>query len=189
MPKAQEYQLTKSEMKTLETAIKRDKRPEVVHRSMAIRLLHLGHKPDEVAKIQAVSKPTIYGWFARWQSGGVEGLANQPKSGRPPKTNDAYSLTLVEVIEKEPSAVGYDFMIWTVERLSAHLEKITGIALSESRLRALIKQKGYRYRRPKHDLGHLQDKQAKSKAAEALVELKKRSAQTILNSSLWTKQP
>ena len=98
-------------------------------------------------------------------------------------------LCLVDVIEKEPSEVGYDFTIWTVERLSAHLEKLTGIRLSESRLRALIKRKGYRYRRPKHDLGHLQDKAAKSKAAEILDELKKRSAETILNSSLWTKRP
>jgi transposase len=189
MPKAQDYHLTKAELKLVETAIKHDKRLEVVQRSMAIRLLHLGHKPEEVAKIHAVSKPTIYGWVARWQNGGVEALANQPKSGRPPKADDAYSLALVEVIEKEPSEVGYNFTVWTVERLSAHLEKITGIALSESRLRALIKRKGYRYRRPKHDLGHLQDKQAKAKAAEVLEELKKRSAETISNSSLWTKRP
>ncbi len=189
MPKAQDYHLTKAELKLVETAIKHDKRPEVVQRSMAIRLLHLGQKPEEVAKIHAVSKPTIYGWFARWKSGGVEALANQPKSGRPPKADDAYSQALVEVIEKEPSEVGYNFTIWTVERLSAHLEKITGIALSESRLRALIKGKGYHYRRPKHDLGHLQDKQAKAKAAEVLEELKKRSAETISNSSLWTKRP
>jgi transposase len=87
----------------------------------------------------------------------------QPKSGRPPKADDASSLAFVEVIEKEPSEVGYDFTIWTVERLSAHMAKITGIVLSESRLRALIKRKGYRCRRPKHDLGHLQDKQAKTK--------------------------
>jgi hypothetical protein len=68
---------------------------------------------------------------------------------------------------------GYGFSIWTVERLSAHLDKVTGTALSESRLRALLKRKGYRYRRPKYDLGHLQDKQAKSKAADLLDELKK----------------
>jgi transposase len=189
MPKAQDYHLTKAELKAVETAIKHDKRPEVVQRSMAIRLLHLGHKPEEVAKMQAASKATIYGWFARWRSDGVEALANQPKSGRPPKADDAYSLALVEVIEKEPSEVGYDFTIWTVERLSAHLEKVTGIILSESRLRALIKRKGYRYRRPKHDLGHLQDKQAKSRAAEVLEELKKRSVETISNSSLWMKRP
>jgi transposase len=139
--------------------------------------------------MQVVSKPTIYGWFARWQSGGIEALANRPKSGRPLKADDAYSGALVEALEKEPSEVGYDFTIWTVGRLSAHLEKVTGIVLSESRLRALMKRKGYRYRRPKHDLGHLQDKQAKAKAAEVLEELKKRSSKTISNSSLWTKQP
>lgn len=189
MPKAQDYHLSQEDLKAVETAIKHDKRPEVVQRSIAIRLLHLGHKPEGVAKMQAVSKPTIYVWFQRWHSGGIEALANQPKSGRPPKADDAYSLALVEVIEKEPSEVGYDFTIWTVERLSAHLQKTTGIFLSESRLRALIKRKGYRYRRPKYDLGHLQDKPAKAKAAELLDELKKRSSETISNSSLWTKQP
>lgn len=188
MPKAQNYHLRPEELKRIEKAIKHDKRPEVVQRSMAIRLLHLGNKPEEVAQMQAVSKPTVYGWFHRWQSGGVEALANLPKSGRPLKADDEYSRALEEVIEKEPSEVGYDFQIWTVERLSAHLEKVTGIALSESRLRALIQRKGYRYRRPKYDLGHLQDKQAKSKAAEVLEELKKRSSETISNSSLWTKR-
>jgi transposase len=75
-------------------------------------LIHLGYKPEEVAEIQTVSKPTIYGWVTRWQSGEVEALANQPKSGRRPKADKAYSLlALVEVIEKEPSEVGYDFMI------------------------------------------------------------------------------
>jgi transposase len=188
MPKAQEYHLKSEELKQIEKAIKHDKRPEVVQRSMAIRLLHFGHKAEEVAQMQAVSKPTIYGWFHRWERGGVDALANLPKSGRPPKADDEYSLALEAVIDKEPSEVGYEFNIWTVERLSAHLEKVTGTALSESRLRALLKRKGYRYRRPKYDLGHLQDKQAKSKAADVLEELKKRSQETISSSSLWTKQ-
>lgn len=102
MPKAQDYHLTAEELKEIEKAIKHDKRPEVVQRSMAIRLLHLGNKPEEVAQMQAVSKPTIYGWFHRWQGGGVEALANRPKSGRPLKADDEYSLVLMEVIEKSP---------------------------------------------------------------------------------------
>ena len=188
MPKAQDYRLSEEDIQVVETAIRGDKRPEVRQRCTAIHLLHLGHKPEEVAKMQAVSKPTIYGWIKRWQSGKVEALANRPRSGRPPKADAAYSTALAEVIEKEPKELGYDFMLWTVERLSAHLEKETGIRLSESRLRALIKRKGYRYRRPKRDLGHLQDKDAKEQASELLEDLKKRSSETISNSSLWTKQ-
>jgi transposase len=188
MPKARDYHLTEQELAAVETAIRRDKRPEVRQRCTVIRLLHLGHKPEQIAEMQAVSKPTIYGWIDRWRSGGIEGLANRPKSGRPLKADDAYTVALLEVIEREPSELGYDFTIWTIDRLRLHLEKQTGILLSESRFRALLKRKGYRYRRPKYDLGHLQDQEAKAKAADLLEELKKRSSETILNSSLWTKQ-
>jgi transposase len=189
MPKARDYHLNEKELQAIETAIRHDKRPEVRQRSTAIRLLHLGHKPEQVAEMQAVSKPTIYGWIDRWRSGGVEGLANRPKSGRPLKADDEYGLTLLEVIEKEPTELGYDFTIWTIDRLRAHLEKETGISLSESRFRVLLKRKGYRYRRPKYDLGHLQDKEAKADAAEMLEGLKKRSSETISSSSLWMKRP
>ena len=187
MPKARDYHLTKEELTAVETAIRRDKRPEVRQRCMVIRLLHLGHKPEQIAEMQAVSKPTIYGWYTRWRSEGVKGLANKAKSGRPLKADDAYTTALQEVIEKEPSELGYDFAIWTIDRLRAHLEKETGISLSESRFRALLRRKGYRYRRPKYDLSHLQDKDAKAKASDLLEELKKRSSETISHSSLWTK--
>jgi transposase len=181
MAKPRDYHLSEEELNVVETAIRHDKRPEVRQRCTAIRLLHLGHKPEQVAE--------IYGWIDRWWSGGVEGLANRPKSGRPLKADDAYSLKFLEIIEQEPSELGYDFTIWTIDRLRAHLEKETGIGLSESRFRAMLKRKGYRYRRPKHDLGHLQDKDAKAEAADRLEELKKRSSETISSSSLWTKQP
>jgi transposase len=189
MPKARDYHLTEQELTAVETAIHRDKRPEVRQRCTVIRLLHLGHKPEQIAEMQAVSKPTIYSCYTRWRSEGVEGLANKAKSGRPLKADDEYTVALQEVIEKEPSELGYDFAIWTIDRLRAHLEKETGISLSESRFRALLKRKGYRYRRPKYDLSHLQDKDAKAKAADLLEELKKRSAETISHSSLWTKRP
>jgi hypothetical protein len=70
----------------------------------------------------------------------VEGLANRPKSWRPLKADDAYTTALLEVIDKEPSEVGFDFAIWTIEHLLAHLEKKTGISLSESQFRALLKR-------------------------------------------------
>lgn len=189
MPKARDYHLNEEQLAEIEKAIRHDKRPEVRQRSTVIRLLHLGHKPADIAQMQAVSIPTVYGWYKRWQQEGIEGLANQPKSGRPAKADDAYSQKLEQVLAQEPQELGYDFAVWTVERLRQHLERETGIDLSEPRLRALLKRNGYRYRRPKHDLGHLQDKEAKAQAAELLEELKKRSSETISNSSLWTKQP
>ena len=188
MPKARNYHLSDQELAAIETALRHDKRPGVRQRCTVIRLLHLGHKPEEIAHLQAVSIPTVYGWYHRWKEAGVKGLATKPRSGRPPKTGEEYVQVLKDTLEKDPQELGYDFSLWTVERLRLHLEKETGTNLSVCRLRILLKNQGYRYRRPKYDLGHLQDKDAKAQATELLEELKKRPSLTISSSSLWTKR-
>lgn len=181
------YQLKPKELAEIEKAIRQDKRAEVKQRATVIRLLHLGQKPETVAEQQMVSVPTVYNWHRLWRDHGIEGLANKARPGRKPKATEAYCLKLEEVLSKEPSEYGYRFAIWTSDRLRAHLEKETGIQLSEGRFRALLKKKGYRYRRPKLDLSHLQDKEAKKQAASLLEAMKKRASETISNSSLWTK--
>ena len=51
-----------------------------------------------------------------------------------------------------------------------------------------MRQKGFVYRRPKHDLTELQDPDAKEQARLLIEELKKGSAKTTKSgSSLWTK--
>lgn len=92
--------------------------------------------------MQTIRKPTVYGIVHRFRSGGIEGLADKPPSGRPRKWNDQYSLALEAAVDKDPQELGYDFTVWTVDWLRLHLEKETGIALSEPRLRSLLKQKG-----------------------------------------------
>ena len=52
----------------------------------------------------------------------------------------------------------------------------------------LLKEEGYRYRRPKQDLSHLQDQEAKKRANELLEELKKGRQKQASSSSLWTKR-
>ena len=183
------YQLKPKELAEVEKAIQQDKRAEVRQRATVIRLLHLGQKPATIAEQQMVSVPTVYNWHKLWREHGIEGLANKARPGRKPKATEEYCLKLEEVLSKEPSDYGYRFAIWTSARLRTHLEKETGIDLSEGRFRALLKKKGYRYRRPKHDLSHLQDKAAKKKTEKLLKKMKKRASETISNSSLWTKRP
>ncbi len=125
------FQKTDEEAKILEQAIRHDEGPEVRQRATAIRMLHLGHHPTDVAKSMAVSLPTLYNWHARWQEAGVAGLANRPKSGCPAKADEKYCRVLEETLAKEPPELGYAFTVWTVKRLRDHLERQTGIDLSE----------------------------------------------------------
>lgn len=188
MPRTLTFHLDERQQAEIVTAMQRDKRPEVRQRATAVRLLGQGEKPKAVAAVMAVSEVSIYAWWHRYQAGGLDGLANRPK-GRPETQADAaYLQTLQEAIEQEPAALGYAFAIWTTARLRDHLAQVTGVHLSVGYLRELIRQLGYVYRRPKHDLTNLQDAEAKAAAQVHLNELKKRRIPVITGSSLWTKR-
>jgi len=156
MAKSLNFTLTENDLKLLAKAIRSDKRPEVRQRAMGLRLLHEGTPPKEVANLTSVSQPTVYDWHHRWREGKVEGLANRPKSGRPPKADAKYIELLEKVIEQDPQTLGYSFTVWTVTRLRRHLEQETGISLGQTQFNALLKAHDFVYRRPKHELKNLQ---------------------------------
>lgn len=187
MPKSLNFTLTDSELKVVVKAAKSDKRPEVRQKAMGLRLLHEGQTPKEVAQIMAVSQPSVYDWHHRWQANGLDGLANRPKSGRPRKTDRSYVERLEEVIEQDPQELGYNFTIWTADRLRYHLEKETGKLIGPTQFRNLLKENDFVYRRPKHDLTDLQDPQAREAADVWLEALKKVPKQERSTYSLWTK--
>lgn len=187
MPKTLKFQITTDELEKLAKAIKQDKRVEVRQRATGIRLLHEGKSPKAVAEIFSVSQPTVYGWHHRWKAQGVEGLANRPKSGRPLKANQEYVKLLEQVVVQDPQELGYAFSIWTTERLRLHMKSKLGIELKGTQLRAVLKENGFVYRRPKHDLTNLQDANARQAAEEWLDELKKVPKKARLTYSLWTK--
>lgn len=189
MPKQLNFSLSEEDLAVIKTAEKTDKRAEVRQRAQGLRLLHEGYAPREVARILAVSQPTVYDWHHRWQESGLAGLSNRPKSGRPRKADATYVERLYEVIEQDPTELGYAFTVWTSDRLRLHMEVITGLRLGDSQFRALLKKNGFVYRRPKHVLTNLQDPQAREAAASWLEELKKTLKQARSNSSLWTKVP
>jgi len=189
MPKALNFKLEEAELADIAQAIKHDKRSEVRQRAMGLRMLYQGQTPKEVAEMMSVSQPTVYDWHHRWQAGGLEGLANRPKSGRPRKANTAYVALLEQVTEQDPQELGYAFTIWTADRLRLHMQTETGILLSRTQFRFLLKENDFVYRRPKHDLTNLQDPQARKAADEWLQELKKAPKQVRSTFSLWTKAP
>ncbi len=190
MPKTIDFELSETELSTIEHIIKTSKHSRLVKRATGIRMLHLGHDPYEVGHVLSVSAPTIYSWFHRWKMEGVKGLEHRPKSGRPAVADQAYLRVVEDTLEQDPAELGYDFSLWTVQRLNQHVSLVTGKHICDERLRLILLAHGWVYRRPKEDLGALQDQDARRWAEEFLAELKKAPSTSRLSSfSLWTKQP
>ena len=190
MPKQINFRLNDAELSTIEESLKRPENARVVKRATAIRMLHLGQKPEQISEVLSVSLPTIYEWFHRFRAEGEAGLDHHPKSGRPPTADGNYIKVLEKTLETEPSELGYDFTIWTIQRLNQHVSKVTGKQIVDERVRLILKAQGWVYRRPKEDLSAKQDKEARKWAEEFLDELKKEPITPMSSSfSLWTKQP
>lgn len=192
MAKRLDFKLTAEQLLELEKAINHAAHAEVRRRAIAMRLLHLGQSPEQVAEAVMVTANTIYAWHKRWRKEGITGLSHRRRSGRPQKADTAYKERLEALLEMNPHDVGLDFNIWTINRLRLYLFDETGIRLSYTRFRALLQRMGYRWKQPKHDLSHLQDADARQAANDLLDWLKKR--QQVIpfphsSSSLWTKQP
>jgi transposase len=187
MPKQLNFQLTDDELKLVEQAMQSDQRAAVRQRATALRLLHLGYEVAEVATILAVTAASIYGWVRRWQQQGLPGLANRAKHVPPRKVTASYEQALEHALASDPASYGYPFVVWTLERLRDHLTQETGVHVSIQWLSVIMSEHGYVYRRPKHDLTHLQDPTAKQNAIELLAELKKGRKPALTSFSLWTK--
>lgn len=189
MPKIIRYTLTTEELQHVQNAVTSHPDANVRSRSQAIYLLHLGKNRDEVAESLCVSAATIAAWHKKWREGGIENLKDKARSGRPLKGGITYKEKLEQVVCTDPHELGYGFSVWTIERLIEHMSKETGITISDGTMFNRLEALDFVYRRPKHDLGNLQDTEAKAQAEKLIFELKKRQNQVKSNFSLWTKRP
>jgi transposase len=186
------FTLTQDQLAEIEQAINYSPHPEVRQRAIAIRLLHLGHKPEQVAEMVAITANTIWTWHRRWRTDGIAGLADRPKPGRKTKADDEYIRELESALQADPQQLGLAYHVWTINKLRLYLHQQTGILLSYTRFRALLSKLNYAWRAPKHDLSALQDPQAQQVAQQVLDWLKKTSPSALSlpsNSSSWTKRP
>lgn len=157
MPQSLNYTLTDEEISAVQQIIAQNESPNARKRATALYLLHQGMKPQNVADSLDVSLRSIYKWHARWRAGGLDALANQRRPGAPHKADEAYWQRVHELVQKAPSDFGHEFANWTAGRLIAHMHSETGVELSISRFRAVMRQRGYAYNASAPDASNPQE--------------------------------
>ncbi|MBK8019847.1 MAG: helix-turn-helix domain-containing protein [Chloroflexi bacterium] len=98
------FTLNDEQRANLEQAINYSEHPEVRQRAIAVRLLHLGHKPEAVGQMVAITANTVWTWHRRFRQNGVAGLQDQPKSGRKRKADARYVRLLEQLLKRTPPA-------------------------------------------------------------------------------------
>lgn len=120
----------------------------------------LGHHPQTVRK-----------FVRRFGAEGFAGLADRPRTGRPPRLTAA-DLAAVEARLDADAATGT--RTWTLPQLAAWLSEERRVVLTPDHLGARLKARGFRWKRTKRTTVHKQpdpDRQEDAAADLALLRL------------------
>lgn len=109
-------------------------------------------KVAEVAVLVRYDEETVRRWLHRYSAEGIQGLADAPRSGAPPKVTAEYREKLLSVARQRPRALDRPFSLWTGGRLADYLAEQTGIRLSAVSVYRLLHQGGIHFNRPQHTI-------------------------------------
>ena len=95
-------------------------RAGLAQRARIVLLAADGLPNAEIARQTGTSRPTVMGWRARYDQGGIAALADQPRSGRPPEI-DEIAVVVATLADKgrPPERLGVTH--WSARLLGAEL--------------------------------------------------------------------
>ena len=152
-----------------------DPDPRVRRRAHALLLLTQDSSVVAVARLFATAPHRVRAWRSRFLAGGRQGLADEPRTGRPPKLDAVALAFLSEALETGPQAYGLPVTIWSIRDLRDVLAHRLGVRVCTATVHRAVQRLGYRYRRPRHDLTHRQDQEAVAAAEDVLTWLRKKA--------------
>ena len=155
--------LTLEQVSRLQSALKESELPYVRERILILLLQNDGKTQQEIAKFLGCSPRTVAYWCVHGEPDNLESLHNKREQEHYRKATPEYLTLLLETVDSEPKELGYEFGRWTGERLATYLAEQTGIQLSGSQIRRILKRKKYSYIWAKYSL---EDKQNPAKRTE-----------------------
>ncbi len=165
--------------------VKTDSDARVRQRAQALLLVGEGQSMAEVARLLHMAAHRLRVWRSRFLAAGRAGLVDRPRGGRPHALDEAARAFLEAALEQGPQAYGLPTTIWSIRDLHALLLRERGLHVSVDTVHRVVQALGFRYRRPRHDLTHRQDREAVAAAGHVLRWLEKKALLSP-SDSIWS---
>ena len=128
----------------------RDSRAWKVRRSKAQQLFASGGTQSTVARTLGVSRQCAHNWYWEWRGGDGAPDRRQRRLGSGRKSKlDARQLAAVDAaLRRGPRSFGFTSARWTLWRVAAVIERITGVRYHPSSVWRILRTLGWRLRLP-----------------------------------------
>jgi transposase len=130
----------------------RDGAYRVAKRLRAVVLNSEGYTSGELASILPASRSKVSAWLQRYQTGGVKGLLEGYRPGRPSELTEKQQQQLGEILDSGPAAYGLDRGIWTSPLIAWIIAEEFGVQYHPGPVRKLLPAWGFSVQRPRRVL-------------------------------------
>ena len=97
-------------------------------RRTAARLFAAGRLPQaEIARELHVSRQSVSRWYEAWRSDQPRWIGGSGRAGRRPRLDEAQLQQVDEALRRGAPAHGFSTDLWTLPRIAAIIERITGV--------------------------------------------------------------
>jgi transposase len=117
-------------------------------RKSAAKLFNKGHSAPDVARRLGIARQVAYRWKEAWQKGGTAALASKGPAGRKSKMTAAQTEQVTKALLAGPVAHGHKTNLWTLPRVAALIEELTGIRYHPGHVWRLLGASGFSCQRP-----------------------------------------
>lgn len=118
-------------------------------RCRILLLLAQGFGVSEVVKRIGCARATVYRTVYRWQDDGETGLLDKRSAPAPRKVTATHRKKLLSFVGTNPRDFAWERSTWTLELFALQLEKETGMRLSVSTVRSVLRAGAVRHCRPR----------------------------------------
>jgi transposase len=124
-------------------------REQAEQRRLAAAKLFAVQVPQaEIARQMGVTPQAVFKWHRQWLAEGADGLRSKGTPGYPPLLNEQQRAELVEVLNAEPTASGFDGG-WTLAKVATVIRRRFGVVYRyPSPVASLLHQLGFTVQRP-----------------------------------------
>ena len=126
---------------TLDRYLKQTKEARVFRRAQAVREVVNGQRLQTVSDTLHFTYSALRKWVHRFAYQGVQGLADRPRPGRPPKVTGAVAQHLDRLVDQDPLQHGSTHSQWSCQELATVLARQTGVQLSRESVRDVLKKR------------------------------------------------
>jgi transposase len=147
--------LSPEEWDALETLAAHTTDAQLLRRAQALLWLDEGATVPEVAARLRVTRQVVYKWVThcrrRRSLEMAARLAPGKRTGRPRPVHGVIEPLLLEVLDRDPRALGYRSTRWPAPLLCHYLREVYHLAASRPSVRRAIARLRLRWKRPRHD--------------------------------------